>query len=65
MILFDAVHPRAASTALAFSLRLGENISLVIFGLSVGITATLVLLQRVAAGSLTDALRQAELRTGA
>src|SRR5580658_8387947 len=25
MILFDAVHPPAASTALAFSLRLGEN----------------------------------------
>jgi CBS-domain-containing membrane protein len=47
MILFDAVHPPAASTALAFSLRLGENSSLVIFGLAVGITAILVLLQRV------------------
>lgn len=47
MILFDAVHPPAASTALAFALRLGENSSLVIFGLAVGITATLVLLQRV------------------
>jgi CBS-domain-containing membrane protein len=46
MILFDAVHPPAASTALAFSLPLGENSSLLIFGLAVGITATLVLLQR-------------------
>jgi CBS-domain-containing membrane protein len=48
MILFDAVHPPAASTALAFSLRLGENSSLVLFGLAVGITAALILLQRVA-----------------
>ena len=48
MILFDAVHPPAASTALAFSLRLGEKGSLVLFGLAVGITATLILLQRVA-----------------
>jgi hypothetical protein len=47
MILFDAVHPPAASTALGFALRLGENSGLVIFGLAVGITATLVLLQRV------------------
>src|SRR5580698_1654872 len=48
MILFDAVHPPAASTALAFPLRLGGNNSLVIFGLAVGITAVLIMLQRVA-----------------
>src|SRR5580704_3194922 len=47
MIVFDAVHPPAASTALAFALRLGESSNLIIFGLAVGITATLVLLQRV------------------
>jgi len=47
MILLNAVHPPAASTALAFSLRLGEKSSLTIFGLAVGITAALVLLQRV------------------
>jgi CBS-domain-containing membrane protein len=48
MIVFDAVHPPAASTALAFPLRLGGNNSLVIFGLAVGITAALILLQRAA-----------------
>jgi hypothetical protein len=48
MILFDAVHPPAASTALAFPLRLGGNNGLVIFGLAVGITAMLILLQRAA-----------------
>jgi CBS-domain-containing membrane protein len=47
MILFDAVHPPAVSTALAFALRYGETSGLVIFGLAVGITAMLVLLQRV------------------
>jgi CBS-domain-containing membrane protein len=46
MILFDAVHPPAASTALAFALRLGQTNTLVIFALSVAITATLVLLQQ-------------------
>ena len=48
MILFDAVHPPAASTALAFSLRQGENSSLVLFGLAVGITAALIFLQKMA-----------------
>jgi CBS-domain-containing membrane protein len=47
MILFDAVHPPAASTALAFSLRFGQTSGLVIFALAVGITATLVLLQQM------------------
>jgi CBS-domain-containing membrane protein len=47
MILFDAVHPPAASTALAFALGPGGKSSLVVFGLAVGIIATLVLLQQV------------------
>lgn len=48
MILLDAVHPPAASTALAFPLRLaGIDSTLVIFGMAVGITAALVLLQQV------------------
>jgi len=46
MILFDAVHPPAASTALAFALRPEDKSNLALFGLAVGITAVLVLLQR-------------------
>jgi len=48
MILFDAVHPPAVSTSLSFALRAGNENNLVLFGLAVGITATLVLLERLA-----------------
>jgi len=48
MIVADAVHPPAVSTALGFALRAGDESNLVLFGLAVGITAVLVLLQRSA-----------------
>ncbi|GAB4239419.1 MAG: hypothetical protein Kow00121_66100 [Elainellaceae cyanobacterium] len=48
MILLDIVHPPAVSTSLSFALRSGNTSNLALFGLSVGITATLVILERVA-----------------
>lgn len=48
MILLDTVHPPAVATALSFALRAGKESNLVLFGLAVGITIMLVLLQRVA-----------------
>jgi CBS-domain-containing membrane protein len=48
MILADAVHPPAVSTALSFALRAGDESNVLLFGLAVGITALLVLLERAA-----------------
>ena len=48
MILLDAMHPPAVATSLSFALRAGKENNLVLFGLAVGITAVLVVLQRVA-----------------
>ena len=48
MILLDAVHPPAVATAMAFALRAGEETNLVLFGLAVGMTAMLVVLERLA-----------------
>ncbi len=48
MILLDVVHPPAVSTSLSFALRAGNESNLVLFGLAVGITTVLVLLQRFA-----------------
>ncbi len=48
MIVLDAVHPPAVATSLAFSFRAGDEGNLVIFALAVGITATLVALERAA-----------------
>jgi CBS-domain-containing membrane protein len=48
MILADAVHPPAVSTALSFALRAGDESNVALFGLAVGITALLVGLQRSA-----------------
>jgi CBS-domain-containing membrane protein len=48
MILSDAVHPPAVSTALSFALRAGDESNVLLFALAVGITAVLVLLERVA-----------------
>jgi CBS-domain-containing membrane protein len=47
MILLDAVHPPATSTALSFAFRAGPASDFVIFGLAVGVTALLILLERV------------------
>lgn len=48
MILLDVVHPPAVSTSLSFALRAGNENNLVLFGLAVGITAVLVLMERFA-----------------
>lgn len=48
MILLDIVHPPAVATAMSFALRAGDESNLVLFGLAVGITAMLVVLERVA-----------------
>ena len=48
MIVLDVVHPPAVATAMSFALRAGQESNLVIFGLALGITAILVVLERVA-----------------
>ena len=48
MILMDAVHPPAVATAMGFALRAGVVSNLLLFGLALGITVVLVVLQRVA-----------------
>jgi CBS-domain-containing membrane protein len=48
MILLDAMHPPAVSTALSFALRSGDASNLLLFGLAVGITVALLAMQRVA-----------------
>lgn len=47
MVLLDAVHPPAVGTSLIFAFRSGEAVSnLVLFMLAVGITASLVFIER-------------------
>lgn len=53
MIALDTVHPPAVATAMAFALRAENETNVALFGFAVGITAALVLLQRVAVWSLT------------
>ncbi|MBC1225329.1 HPP family protein [Nostoc sp. UCD121] len=53
MILLDVVHPPAVATSLSFALKAGNENNLVLFGLAVGIIATLVLLERCALWLLT------------
>jgi CBS-domain-containing membrane protein len=48
MVLLDAVHPPAVSTAMAFALRAGDESNVVLFALAVGVTAVLVILERLA-----------------
>lgn len=48
MITLDVVHPPAVSTSVSFALRAGDTSNLILFGLAVGITAVLVVLQRAA-----------------
>lgn len=47
MILLDVVHPPAVSTTLSFAFRSGAESNLILFVLAVGITAMLVVLERV------------------
>jgi uncharacterized membrane protein len=46
MILLDVVHPPAVATALSFAFRAGDEHSLVLFALAVGIIAVLVALEQ-------------------
>ena len=46
MILFDAVHPPAVATSLAFAFRAGPESNLLLFGRAVGLVALLILLER-------------------
>lgn len=46
MILLDAMHPPAVATSLSFGLSAGHESNLALFGLAVGITALLVLIER-------------------
>lgn len=46
MIVWGVLHPPAVSTSLAFAFRSGDENNLLLFGLSVGLIAVLVLLQR-------------------
>lgn len=48
MILLDMVHPPAVATAMSFALRAGDASNVVLFALALGITALLVVLQRLA-----------------
>lgn len=48
MILLDAVHPPAVSTALGFALKAGDDSNLALFGLTLGIVVILVGLERAA-----------------
>ena len=47
MIVLDAVHPPAVATSMSFALRAGDESNLVLFALAVGITAVLVVLEKV------------------
>ena len=47
MILLDAVHPPAVSTALAFAFRAGRESNLLIFALAVGVTVVLLGIERI------------------
>jgi CBS-domain-containing membrane protein len=47
MIVVDAVHPAAVSTSLSFALRAGNEKNLILFGLAVGVTALLVVMERL------------------
>lgn len=46
MIVLDVVHPPAVSTALSFAFRAGDERSLVLFALAVGMIAVLVVLEQ-------------------
>jgi CBS-domain-containing membrane protein len=47
MIVLDIMHPPAVSTSLSFALKAGNENNLVLFGLAVGITTVLVVLERL------------------
>ena len=56
MIVLDAVHPPAVSTALGFAFRAGSENNLFLFGIAVGMVAILVGLQRFSVWILVHSL---------
>ncbi|MBE9112128.1 HPP family protein [Nodosilinea sp. LEGE 07298] len=58
MIVLDVVHPPAVATSLSFALRSGNESNLILFGLAVGITATLVMLEKLSLWVLARHSRQ-------
>lgn len=65
MIWADLVHPPAVATAMSFALRAGEASNLALFLLALGITASLVVMQRVAIWEVVRSTRQASSPRGA
>jgi CBS-domain-containing membrane protein len=47
MILLDAMHPPAVATSLSFAWRAGNEKNFILFGLALGITAILVVVERL------------------
>ncbi len=58
VILLDAVHPPAISTALTFAFRVPSENTIALFALAVGVTAGLVVLQRAALWMLARLARE-------
>ena len=58
MILCDAVHPPAVSTALSFGLKAGDTSNLALFCLALGITAVLLGLQKLTLWLVVRAARR-------
>lgn len=52
MVLLDAMHPPAVSTALGFAFRSGPTSNLALFGLATGLLVVLVALQRISVWTL-------------
>ena len=62
MIVLDAVHPPAVATAMSFALRAEDVSNVLLFGLALGMTAALVVLQRAAIWTLARLQRRASGR---
>lgn len=59
MVVGDVVHPPAVGTAMAFALRAGTVSNVALFLVALGMTAVLVVLQRLAVWTLGRARRRA------
>ncbi|HEX8887222.1 MAG TPA: HPP family protein [Noviherbaspirillum sp.] len=62
MIVSDAMHPPAVSSALSFGLRSGDASNLLLFCMAAGITALLVVMQRMALWTLRRVTRRNSTR---
>lgn len=64
MILLDAMHPPAVSTALAFGFRPADDSNLLVFGFAVGVMVILLGLQRVTLWRLLHVTKRNEVKRG-